>query len=245
MNNLEKPSAFIATRNNRLKAYSDVVYLKDGDEFQIELFNPLQKRVLAKIYLNGLAISDTGIVINPGQRYFLDRYIDVAKKFKFSTYQVDGTSEQVLKAIEKNGSVKIEFYNELELTYTTGNNIWGGISGNNTITTGIPTYQYYGVAYNNIDSGDLAPLQANFTSNTSNTANLETGRIEKGGKSNQIFSTTNSQFSYFPDSSISWKILPTSTKPIEVKEIRNYCSCCGTRIKKQSWKFCPNCGEAL
>ena len=35
-----QPSAYIALNNNRLRAYADIIYLKDGDEFQIELFNP-------------------------------------------------------------------------------------------------------------------------------------------------------------------------------------------------------------
>jgi predicted component of type VI protein secretion system len=106
-----QPSAYIALNNNRLKAYADVIYLKDGDEFQIELFNPYQVSVLAKIYINNSLISTSGLVFRPGQRYFLDRFIDTNKKFKFNTYTVDsGTTPEVLKAIENNGSVKVEFY---------------------------------------------------------------------------------------------------------------------------------------
>ena len=79
-----QPSAHVALNNNRLRAYADVIYLKDGYEFQIELFNPYQVSVLAKIYVNDNLISSSGLVIRPGQRYFLDRYIDKNKKFKFN-----------------------------------------------------------------------------------------------------------------------------------------------------------------
>lgn len=87
-------------------------YLEKGQEFQIELFNPTSDVLLAKIILNGKAISQGGLVLNPGQRVFLDRYFDVAKKFLFDTYEVANTSE-VKKAIENNGDIKIEFYKEI------------------------------------------------------------------------------------------------------------------------------------
>jgi hypothetical protein len=87
-------------------------YLEKGQEFQIELFNPTSDVLLAKIILNGKAISQGGLVLNPGQRVFLDRYFDVAKKFLFDTYEVANTTE-VKKAIENNGDIRIEFYKEI------------------------------------------------------------------------------------------------------------------------------------
>ena len=107
-----QPSAHVALNNNRLRAYADVIYLKDGDEFQIELFNPTQISYLAKIYLNDNLISTAGLVIKPGQRYFLDRHIDEKKKLLFSTYEVEDTSE-VRQAIKNNGKIKVEFYPEV------------------------------------------------------------------------------------------------------------------------------------
>ena len=110
------PTANIAVNKSRIKLYSKgldmpTYYLEKGQEFQIELFNPTSDVVLAKIILNGKAISQGGLVLNPGQRVFLDRYFDVAKKFLFDTYEVANTSE-VKKAIENNGDIKIEFYKE-------------------------------------------------------------------------------------------------------------------------------------
>ena len=110
------PTANIAVNKSRIKVYNKNVdmptyYLQSGQEFQIEIFNPTTDVVLAKITLNNKLISQGGLVLNPGQRVFLDRYLDVAKKFKFDTYEVSNTKE-VKKAIENNGDVKVEFYRE-------------------------------------------------------------------------------------------------------------------------------------
>lgn len=110
------PTAMIAVNKSRLKVYNNTgdmptYYLQKGQEFQIELFNPTTDVILAKIILNGNPISQGGLVLNPGQRVFLDRYLDVAKKLLFDTYEVSN-SEEVKKAIEKNGDFKVEFYRE-------------------------------------------------------------------------------------------------------------------------------------
>ena len=107
------PTANVAIKKSRLKLYNKdsvepTYYLEDGSEFQIELFNPTTNTVLAKISIDGKAISQTGLVLRPGERVFLDRYLDVAKKFKFSTYTVNNTNE-VRQAISNNGELKVEF----------------------------------------------------------------------------------------------------------------------------------------
>ena len=119
------PTAMIAVKKSRLKVYNNTgdmptYYLQKGQEFQIELFNPTTDVILAKIILNGNPISQGGLVLNPGQRVFLDRYLDVAKKFLFDTYEVSN-SEEVKKAIEKNGDFKVEFYRERIPNYFTNN----------------------------------------------------------------------------------------------------------------------------
>ena len=111
-----QPSAFICINKSRIKSYYNqtdpTYYMEKGQEFEIELFNPTTNTVLAKIYLNAKQISQGGLVLRPGERVFLDRYLDVAKRFKFDVYEVSNTSE-VQKAIKENGDFKVEFYNEL------------------------------------------------------------------------------------------------------------------------------------
>jgi hypothetical protein len=120
-----KPSAWIVTNNQKDKSKpsdrgrksikNGKVYLKDGQEFEIELHNPLQECVLCDIKLNGQSISKNGLVLKPGERFYLDCFIDDKKKFIFKTYEVE-SSEESEKAIEKNGLLEVFFYKESTLT---------------------------------------------------------------------------------------------------------------------------------
>lgn len=115
-----KPMAYITVNKGRKKIKQGKnVYLENGTEFEIELHNPTQTTVLAKISINNNLISYSGIVLRPGERVFLERYLNNPNKFKFETYNVSGNAEEVKKAIEKNGLIKVEFYNEdIYPTYT-------------------------------------------------------------------------------------------------------------------------------
>ena len=106
--------AKLAKNKSLLKEYntsdcSRSVYLEDGDEFQIQLFNPETTEISARIYIEDSQLSHD-IVLKPGERLWLERYTDVSKKFKFVTYIVDGNDAQVKKAISHNGIIKIEFF---------------------------------------------------------------------------------------------------------------------------------------
>jgi hypothetical protein len=270
-------TANITRNRNRAKIYGDSVYLKDGENFEIELFNPTTARVLAKITINGKAISDSGIVLKPGERVYLERFIDSNNKFVFETYEVEKSNE-ALNAIVDNGLIKVEFFNEI--TLNSGFTLQGSTGFGSTISTLGNNYQYTTqgpigivgasgtIGLNSITNDSYfnnSTLTASFGgtttnnlfvttsminesikgSNASNSQGIETGRIEKGESSNQSLSTTNGNFSYFPATTISYRLLPTSQKPIETSEIRNYCTGCGSRIKKAGWKFCPSCGEKI
>lgn len=112
-----KPSAWIVTPNDkgRKSIKSGKVFLEDKEEFEIELFNPLTVSVLADIKLNGQSISKTGLVLKPGQRVYLDCFIDDKKKFVFSTYEIDGGLES-LDATQNNGLLEVFFYKEDVIT---------------------------------------------------------------------------------------------------------------------------------
>ena len=111
------PSAWIVTPNDkgRKSIKSGKVFLEDKEEFEIELFNPLTVSVLADIKLNGQSISKTGLVLKPGQRVYLDCFIDDKKKFVFSTYEIDGGLES-LDATQNNGLLEVFFYKEDVIT---------------------------------------------------------------------------------------------------------------------------------
>jgi hypothetical protein len=254
--NTTTKSAHIAVKNSRLKTYrsptnSDVVYLKDGDEFQIELFNPYEYSVLAKIWMNDTIISESGLVLKPGQRVFLERYIDTNNKFVFRTYEVDGTDKEVLNAIKNNGSVKVIYYREkvVQNSYViTANPSWRSW---NTLNTGTPTPYYGDISFttntSNFVGGSTTTNTAFYSSASipAANANYETGRVEKGSSSNQNFSSVFMEFENYPCETIYMQILAESNKPAEISDLRNYCSGCGTRMKKQTWKFCPSCGTKI
>ena len=248
-----KPNAHITINKSRTKAYGSTVYLKNGTSFEIELYNPTQRPFLAKIKVNGSYISQAGIIIKPGQRIFLERFIDDQKKFKFETYEVDGASPEVLKAIENNGDIVVEFYPEkLKTQINTG---WlTTTSGTGTVTIQPPLNgdnYWYGGTTTNYNSNNAYFTNTSFGGSTINNismnvaGSLETGRVEVGEKSNQQLVETFGEFSNFMEAQSIWKILPLSLKPVEAGEIRQYCTGCRTRIKKSSWKFCPTCGENL
>jgi len=250
--NVLTPSAFITKDKKRLKQFGQNVYLNNGEEFEIELFNPSSNTVLSKIKINGNYLSGGGLVIKPGQRVFLERYLDDARKLKFETYEVDGTSNEVLDAISKNGDVVIEFFDEYKppvwtnnISYFSGTNpVWTNNMNNYLINIGVNTGTP-NVYYSSRNSGDCT-LGSTTTSSTGPILKckkfLETGRVEKGGSSNQSFSYTNNPFNSWTVSKSEWKILPNSTKPYESKDLKVYCTECGGKRKKDSHKFCPSCG---
>jgi hypothetical protein len=240
-----KPTAHITKKKSRLKVYNGhIVFLNDKDNFEFEIHNPKQHPVLCKIKLNGEYISNSGVVLKPGQRVFLERFLDSNNKFEFSTYEVKDTPQN-RSAIDLNGDVLVEFYDEQRIrTYSNGSG-WITTSnslGNNNMFTVTNTGTPYlgGLTYttSNVGLSTLTTAYANYT-NT-----VETGRVEKGDISDQSFTNSYEEFNYFTSHTVKFKILPLSTKNKNVEEIRQYCTECGTKVKK-NYKFCPSCGNKI
>ena len=263
--NSDKPCAHITKGRQRIKQFGQNVYLKDGSEFEIELYNPSRQTVLSKIKINGEFINGGGIILKPGERVFLERYLDVPHKFKFETYTVDSTNE-TMNAIANNGDVEILFYEE-QVIFTLGLN-------NSTLTYGSYNYGDYKTPIGNnfytTNGVDFATGNSNihltstslsFSNNATprsskyekreqperrlKSKSIETGRVEKGSSSDQSFTTVSKNFNSWTVSTSVWKILPESQKPVEKKDLIEKCPKCSTKVKKSSWKFCPECGSEL
>jgi len=267
------PTAHITKKKSRLKVYNGhVVFLNDKDNFEFEIHNPKNKTVLCKIKLNGEYISTSGVVLRPGQRVFLERFLDSNNKFEFSTYEVKDTSEN-RSAIDLNGDVEIEFYDQQEVS-----NNFLYLNSNRTIygspSTTVPSYYGTtltttgGVGYGTTTFTTQNSSNATFTSSVSSdtfrskfdisstllngkpnslknkSKSLETGRVEKGEQSNQSFTNSYEQFNYYTSYTIKFKIQPIGIKNINVEEIRQYCTECGTKTKS-NYKFCPSCGNKI
>lgn len=260
----DKPCAYITKDKQRVKQFGQNVYLKDGSEFEIELYNPSRKTVLSKIKINREFIKGGGIILRPGERVFLERYIDVPRKFKYETYTVDSTNE-TMNAIANNGDVEILFYEEQEVLELKLNSYptWNPTYINNNLTAPIGNNFYTSnvnyssdVSSFNINLNDTLSFSNNPRSNkfeqrprsrsfAKKTKSIETGRVEQGSSSNQSFKTVSKDFNSWTVSTSVWKILPESQRPVEKKDLIERCPKCSTKIKKSSWKFCPECGNEI
>ena len=248
-----------------------VVYLNNGTEFQIQLFNTTRDTIGAELTLNGKRMPNY-LVLKPGERVWLSRYLDEAVKFKFSTYEVevdDETRAIVEDAIKNNGELTVKFYKEKEkpqmicepLVYT-NTNTWlnhhydssnpyagevryRGIERgfNKSLTKGITDI---GGATFSIEQSMLKCDVNDVVTNTVLTSStIETGRVEKGGYSDQRFYTVNIDFEYFPFRTETIKILPMSQKRITANDLTKvYCTNCGKKLKS-TYKFCPKCGTKI
>jgi RNA polymerase subunit RPABC4/transcription elongation factor Spt4 len=72
----------------------------------------------------------------------------------------------------------------------------------------------------------------------------ETGRVEKGGRSDQEFKVVDMEFEYYPFHTVDYKLLPESERPMEINKVKLKCANCGTKVK-QGWKVCPVCTSPI
>lgn len=242
------PEAYVTRKKSRAKIYHyNNLFFNDEETFEIELFNPKTNRVLTKIWLNGQEISGSGIIINPGQRIFLERFIDSNNKFVYKTYDIENNT-QTLEVIRSNGDIEIKFYNEYFNTNTFNDSpifkptIWYGTTTINPFIGSTSANINYGNGLSLTSSiGNNVSYTSNVAGSLSNSKSIETGRIEKGESSNQSFETTYGSFNTFSTKEVKYKILPMSSKPIEGKDLKKYCTECGKKVK-ETFKFCPSCG---
>ena len=248
------------------------VYLNDGTEFQIYLKNPYQSHTGIKISVNDKPIGNM-LVLKPGQSFWLDRFLNENKKFLFSTYEVENTKEMEY-ATSKNGKVTIQFYHEKEKSnpyvipssniYLNGspvNSYGSSISYSNNInvtdtilldycvddiTTSCNSATQYTTTANAPKTRTRsADVDYKATKRLSKQGTMETGRVEKGGQSDQTFDYCDIEFDYWAFKTEVIQILPNSRKQIRPEDTRRkYCSQCGKKVNPKD-KFCSNCGAKL
>ena len=120
---IQEQLAKIAVNKSLLKEYSNssndrIVYMNDGTEFQIQIFNPYSYTIGVSFSFNEKNGSYSSwneqlLVVKPGQRVWLERYLNDEAKLLFTTYEV-GNSKVVKEAIKANGKLTIKFYKEKE-----------------------------------------------------------------------------------------------------------------------------------
>ena len=241
-NHSTKPDAWVVSPSDRGRKSikNGKVYLKHGEEFEIEIFNPLTDCVLADIKLNGSSISKNGLVIKPGQRFYLDCFIDDGKKLVFGAYEVESGSESEEIASE-NGNLEIFFYKESVVSINNWRtrfdrliiersqpayypshmpsrvpNIWFGDS---PASKSINTTPFGGTTENNLYARGGKFRSAIGEQSKSPLSGIETGRAEKGANSAQKFDEVDMEFESLYISSTSIQLLPESRKPTEASEL--------------------------
>ncbi len=255
------PGAWIVNPKDkgRKSIKGDKIYLDNGQEFEIEIFNPLKESVLADIRLNGNSICKTGLVVKPGQRIYLDCFVDDRKKFIFQTYNVDDSQES-LDAIADNGLMEVFFYKEQAVTlqnwndrfhkviiheyhpvyypvyprwyptyYTLGNGTVTTCSSRGTVTiNSVNNSDVYGGVLNNGSYG------TSITNCSLNSGSIETGRVEKGERSNQKFVDVDMEFEKNYIHHLVFQLLPESRKPVSASDVAKLLNNDITKKKKSA-----------
>lgn len=178
------PEAYITINKSRVKMFGLYAYIADNTEFEIELYNPSNETIGAKFQMNGKPISDSHLILYPGQRMILDRYLNENRKFKYITYEVENSKESK-EAIANNGLISIEFYRETvpgsteRFIITSAGNV--GI-GNATPTTKLDI--------NNILRSSGTTANNNYYSHTTTNNDIGTTTFTKSSSDNVIKTTT-------------------------------------------------------
>ena len=266
--------AKIAINKSLLKEYGTerTVYMQNGDQFQIQLFNPETYTIGAKVVIEGDDIGGI-VVLRPGERVWLERYVGQHRKFKFSTYEIDGSDKDAVNAIRNNGTVKVEFYKEdrgfqrntvfirsFEYPGSVGTNVFYNANDSGfkptditcsagddltTLTTsscGSESFATFGATLGDIDGAGNARLSNNANVQSSM---VETGKVEAGDWSSQELNQVDTKFCTYPFKTETMKILPKSQKPVGSKDLAKiYCPYCGRKVKTK-FKFCPFCGKEI
>lgn len=225
------PETYITVNGNRKKNNNGKIYLKDGEEYQFEFFNPNTYNLGILISIDDKLISQSHLVIKPGQRIHLDRFIDESKKFLYKTYNVESNNSIVDDAIKSNGLINVTYYKEN--TQSCSN-----INGVTNLNYGTSTYHTNNIigTYNNA-------LYNNTTNNLNNSITnfKETGTTEKGSISNRKFDSIIINFDFNSVFIFDCVLLPISMKPLETKDLIQHCTNCGTKYDKKD-NFCRKCG---
>lgn len=262
LSTLSKPTANITVNKSRKKVFQtlmtegviasdgDKVFLTDGDEFELELFNPTQGTIAAEISIDGTVISGGMLVMRPGERTYVERFFDKAVRFKYSTYVVEAGNSEVEAAIAKNGLVTVRFFEEYvkpvarPLCHTHGGMLksmsFGGPIAGSASVYSASTAKSASMDNMMSFSDSVGGSTASFTSSVA-PATQETGRVEEGQSSSQRFSYVDKTFQPYALHTVTVKIEPQSKMPVTAADIKVYCTACGRKMKEGE-KFCPNDG---
>ena len=180
-----RPDAWVVINNQKDKSKpsdrgrksikNGKIYLDDGQKFEIELYSPLKDCILCDIKLNGQSISKNGLILKPGQRFYLDCFIDDKKKFIFNTYEIENSLESI-EATSKNGTLEVFFYKESVIAIDNWKDKFDKIIIEKYYPVYYPIYPHYydpwyypgRITYTNIGTGGYGTTTLSSRTNESN-----------------------------------------------------------------------------
>jgi hypothetical protein len=188
------------------------VYLPFDSEYKIKVKNNSDRRIKLSIDIDGTLVSGNGLILNAFDTDSIERFVDVAKKFKF----VRKTDERVSDpSSSETGILKIKIEKEVSMWFNqrvhtfppiipNHTNIWG----QPVIGGGFPSdYTNYGYPYGGRTPNDFTYTSLNASFNSSSPTvqykgavdrvvpiktllNEEVGATVEGSQSKQQFDTT-------------------------------------------------------
>lgn len=262
----------LAINKSRLKEFTNkgewnstrTFYLTGDTEFQIELFNPTDEPIGAKIFINGKAMSSSFLVLYPGQRMWLERDFISKDKFKFIVYEIDKNDAAAVEAASNNGKVSIQFYKQRKESlwdifkaanpgpyiYTTGDSPykpldirWENTCGADATgcSRNISSAYYANAAINTVLDSSITTLrgidgECTYTS-------CSTDKVEPEMKETGIVGRSENRSSQeFKDVSMEFELLPFRTEFMQMLPMSEKLL---TKEDTKIRKYCPYCGKKL
>ena len=251
------------------------VYLNDGTEFQIYLKNPYQTHLGIKISVNNQSIGNMLVLkpgqsfwldrfVNENKRFLFSTYeVENTAEMK---YAISNNGKVKIEFFhERENNAYVHPYSTT-VTWTGGPNYTPYSSTTGSASSSINNVNtcYYSCDTLSASSAssvitasastDRLSIDDSFLNGEelhshikklSKEATTETGRVEKGSRSNQEFDYCDIDFEYYPFKTENIHILPSSQKKVNINETRRkYCSQCGKKVSPKD-KFCSGCGARL
>ena len=230
------------------KSIGNMLVLRPGQSFWLDRFVDDNKKFLFSTY----HVEDTGemrYAINNNGKVKIEFYHEREQKIAYTPYHLYNGSG----CVYYNGdSTVLNYCNTI--TGDAGSTITTASASTSTNTSSFPTSASF-----SLDSCLKSEENSNSTSrnfmrksvdknamkNIDQNLSLETGRVEKGCRSDQEFEYCDIEFEYYSFKTENILILPNSRKQIRVEDTRRkYCSQCGKKVSPKD-KFCSNCGAKL
>lgn len=263
----------IVVAGNVVDARMDgVVAVPFGADYAIRLKNSNSRSALAKVWVDGQNVTGGGIVVHGYGTVDLERPTDKAVTFRFASTESEAAEEHGKAGPDVHGDkglIKIEWFPEREI-HPYGTGYLGAYhrpaSHYNSRSGGSSTLHKSGVAsnagtleYKSLTSGTI-PCSTSDSQTvvgqsstektcsfapTADSAELSSGVTVEGRQSDQRFRYVSFDADYTKPTVILLKLKGYAAEDGIPRQGTRHCPQCRTKTKKESDRYCRNCGHSL